>query len=66
MTPSRHLPPFAVASILLCLTPQPAFTKTSAANPPAATLHEAFSIDGGKTWEVNWIYDGTRQTQASH
>jgi hypothetical protein len=28
---------------------------------PAAThFEQAFSSDGGKTWEVNWIYDGTR------
>jgi hypothetical protein len=28
----------------------------------ANTTHfeQAFSIDGGKTWEPNWIYDGTR------
>jgi hypothetical protein len=23
-------------------------------------FEQAFSQDGGKTWEVNWIYDGTR------
>jgi hypothetical protein len=26
----------------------------------ATHLEQAFSADGGKTWEVNWIYDGTR------
>jgi hypothetical protein len=25
-----------------------------------AHFEQAFSQDGGKTWEVNWIYDGTR------
>jgi hypothetical protein len=25
-------------------------------------FEQAFSSDGGKTWEVNWIYDGTRLT----
>ena len=25
-------------------------------------FEQAFSQDGGKTWEVNWIYDGTRAT----
>ena len=31
-------------------------------NINASTTHfeQAFSIDGGKTWEPNWIYDGTR------
>ena len=31
-------------------------------NVSASTTHfeQAFSIDGGKTWEPNWIYDGTR------
>lgn len=24
-------------------------------------FEQAFSVDGGKTWEVNWIYDGARQ-----
>jgi hypothetical protein len=23
-------------------------------------FEQAFSQDGGKTWEVNWVYDGTR------
>jgi hypothetical protein len=23
-------------------------------------FEQAFSSDGGKTWEVNWIYDGSR------
>jgi hypothetical protein len=28
---------------------------------PASThFEQAFSADGGKTWETNWIYDGTR------
>lgn len=26
----------------------------------ATHFEQAFSPDGGKTWEVNWIYDGTR------
>ena len=26
----------------------------------ATHFEQAFSADGGKTWEVNWIYDGTR------
>jgi hypothetical protein len=29
-------------------------------NPNSTHLEVAFSVDGGKTWEVNWIYDGTR------
>jgi hypothetical protein len=28
--------------------------------PTHARLEEAFSADGGKTWEVNWINDLTR------
>jgi len=27
---------------------------------PTTHFEQAFSADGGKTWEVNWIYDGTR------
>jgi len=26
-------------------------------------FEQAFSQDGGKTWEVNWIYDGTRTSE---
>jgi hypothetical protein len=26
----------------------------------ATHFEQAYSADGGKTWEVNWIYDGTR------
>src|SRR5215469_6534995 len=29
-------------------------------NPTTTHFEQAFSADGGKTWEVNWIYDGTR------
>jgi hypothetical protein len=29
-------------------------------SPTATHFEQAFSSDGGKTWEVNWIYDGTR------
>lgn len=29
-------------------------------SPAATHLEQAFSQDGGRTWEVNWIYDGTR------
>ena len=31
-------------------------------NVSAGTTHfeQSFSMDGGKTWEPNWIYDGTR------
>lgn len=28
--------------------------------PDKTHFEQAFSVDGGKTWEVNWIYDGTR------
>jgi hypothetical protein len=28
--------------------------------PSATHFEQAFSQDGGRTWEVNWIYDGTR------
>ena len=28
--------------------------------PDHTHFEQAFSTDGGKTWEVNWIYDGTR------
>jgi hypothetical protein len=28
----------------------------------ATHFEQAFSPDGGKTWEINWIYDGTRAT----
>ena len=28
--------------------------------PTSAHFEQAFSPDWGKTWEVNWIYDGTR------
>jgi hypothetical protein len=29
--------------------------------PTSSHFEQAFSSDGGKTWEVNWIYDGSRQ-----
>jgi hypothetical protein len=29
-------------------------------SPTATHFEQAFSPDGGRTWEVNWIYDGTR------
>jgi hypothetical protein len=29
-------------------------------SPTASHFEQAFSADGGKTWEVNWIYDGAR------
>ena len=29
-------------------------------SPKAAHMEQAFSADGGKTWEVNWICDLTR------
>jgi hypothetical protein len=36
-------------------------------SPTHTHFEQAFSVDGGKTWEVNWIYDGTRQPpSASH
>jgi hypothetical protein len=28
--------------------------------PSSAHFEQAFSTDGGKTWEVNWITDQTR------
>jgi hypothetical protein len=28
-----------------------------------ASLEQAFSDDGGKTWETNWIYDGERKSK---
>jgi hypothetical protein len=28
--------------------------------PDSTHFEQAFSSDGGKTWETNWIYDGTR------
>jgi hypothetical protein len=28
--------------------------------PSTTHFEQAFSADGGKTWETNWIYDGTR------
>ena len=31
-------------------------------SPNATHFEQAFSVDGGKTWETNWIYDGTRIT----
>lgn len=31
-------------------------------SPTATHFEQAFSADGGKTWEVNWIYDGTRMS----
>lgn len=33
--------------------------------PDKTHFEQAFSTDGGKTWEVNWIYDGTRMTGPS-
>jgi hypothetical protein len=33
--------------------------------PTRTHFEQAFSADGGKTWEVNWIYDGTRMTGPS-
>ena len=33
--------------------------------PDKTHFEQAFSTDGGKTWEVNWIYDGTRMTGAT-
>jgi hypothetical protein len=32
--------------------------------PTSAHFEQAFSIDGGKTWEANWISDITRQKDA--
>jgi hypothetical protein len=32
----------------------------SAITPSSAHFEQAFSADGGKTWEVNWIADDTR------
>lgn len=29
-------------------------------SPSRTHMEQAFSADGGKLWEVNWIYDGTR------
>jgi len=29
-------------------------------SPASTHFEQAFSSDGGKTWEVNWIYDGNR------
>jgi hypothetical protein len=29
-------------------------------SPASTHFEQAFSADGGKTWETNWIYDGTR------
>ncbi len=29
-------------------------------SPSNTHFEQAFSADGGKTWETNWIYDGTR------
>ena len=31
-------------------------------NPNKTHFEQAFSQDGGKTWQTNWIYDGTRAT----
>jgi len=33
--------------------------------PTTAHFEQAFSTDGGKTWEVNWITDQTRVLEAS-
>ena len=33
--------------------------------PNSAHFEQAFSDDGGKTWEVNWITDQTRTGEAS-
>lgn len=33
--------------------------------PDKTHFEQAFSVDGGRTWEVNWIYDGTRMTDAA-
>lgn len=33
--------------------------------PTRTHFEQAFSADGGKTWEVNWIYDGTRLAGAA-
>jgi hypothetical protein len=33
--------------------------------PDKTHFEQAFSVDGGKTWEVNWIYDGTRLAEAA-
>lgn len=32
-------------------------------DPNRTKLEQAFSEDGGKTWETNWIYDGQRLTE---
>ena len=31
-------------------------------NPDNPEWHQAFSVDGGETWETNWIMELTRQT----
>jgi len=37
----------------------------SAITPNSAHFEQSFSTDGGKTWEVNWITDQTRTSDAS-
>src|SRR5271170_1743539 len=37
----------------------------SAITPNSAHFEQSFSTDGGKTWEVNWITDQTRVSDAS-
>lgn len=34
--------------------------------PASCRLEQAFSVDGGKTWEVNWIATDTRVNDESH
>jgi hypothetical protein len=34
-------------------------------SPTRTHFEQAFSSDGGKNWEVNWIYDGTRLPEAA-
>jgi hypothetical protein len=31
--------------------------------PNSAHFEQSFSVDGGKTWETNWITDQTRVTE---
>jgi hypothetical protein len=38
----------------------------SGITPSSAHFEQAYSDDGGKTWEVNWITDQTRVTDESH
>ena len=54
--------------VLLCALITLSFVRFVIADitPTSCRFEQAFSADGGKTWEVNWIATDTRVNNESH